>query len=170
MTFANRHELGHSVIYVGEEYDGGYAYFGVNAAMNLSQPFSWAHWLSENTASPRPERSVMPIQAYPWTLLNLTDSWSAKFNSSGTYSRYVLRFSLSVIPEKDHLLVTLDGTDLQWSPRQDIGVDRWHYDLHQNTALSAGEHEISFTLGPHGIVGIAQLCNVEVIEFGNSEE
>lgn len=31
-----RHEIGHSLIDVGEEYEGGYAYFGANSADNLT--------------------------------------------------------------------------------------------------------------------------------------
>ena len=78
-----RHELGHSVIEVGEEYDGGFAYHGVNAA-NLTEPFKWRHWLSDTEVPvPREERSVMPFQAYPWTTLNDSDPWAVTFDSSG---------------------------------------------------------------------------------------
>lgn len=37
-----RHELGHTIIDVGEEYDGGFNYSGVNAAKNLLAP--WTQW------------------------------------------------------------------------------------------------------------------------------
>ncbi|KAF8143807.1 IgA peptidase M64-domain-containing protein [Mycena galopus ATCC 62051] len=60
-----RHELGHSIIPVGEEYDGGYAYFGPNAYHNLTEPVPWAHWLTDpGPAHARVERSVMPMQDY----------------------------------------------------------------------------------------------------------
>ncbi|KAE9396151.1 cytochrome P450 [Gymnopus androsaceus JB14] len=42
-----RHELGHSIIPVGEEYDGGFAYFGVNAYHDLHEPVPWAHWIDQ---------------------------------------------------------------------------------------------------------------------------
>ena len=32
------HELGHSIIEVSEEYDGAYAYTGVNTSQDLSEP------------------------------------------------------------------------------------------------------------------------------------
>lgn len=62
-----RHELGHSIILVGDEYDEGHGdgYFGVNAIQNLSTPISWAHWLTQPDSKPHAERAVMPMQAYP---------------------------------------------------------------------------------------------------------
>ncbi|KIP02525.1 hypothetical protein PHLGIDRAFT_26549 [Phlebiopsis gigantea 11061_1 CR5-6] len=175
-----RHELGHSVIDVGEEYDGGYGYFGVNAAQNMSQPVSWAHWLGSSTANytetstaapaARSERAVMPLQDYAWTLLNTTTSWTANFSASGTYSRHLVRFSLSGMPESSDLTVELDGEDLKWAPRQYIGVDRWHYDVHRNGGLSDGTHEVKFTLNNADREGVAQLCSVEILEFGSEGE
>jgi hypothetical protein len=167
----SRHELGHSIIVVGEEYDGGFAYFGPNAAHTLSKPFSWAHWLATpNATEPREERSVVPLQAYPWTILNTTTPWSTTFESSGAYDRFIVRFSLSGIPDKDHLKVLLDGGNIGWTPRKDIGVDRWFYDLAISDVLKGGKHELSFELSENALVGQAQLCSVEVIEYGSPEE
>ncbi|OCH90452.1 hypothetical protein OBBRIDRAFT_793331 [Obba rivulosa] len=168
-----RHELGHSIIDVGEEYDGGYAYFGVNAAHDLSVP--WTHWLSNfshthGTDNIRVERSVMPMQAYAWTMLNTTEPWSVRFNSSGRYPRHLVRFSLSGLPDEDDLSVVIDGNRLPWSPRPDIGVDRWHYDIHRSESLAEGEHELSFTLENGNREGIAQLCSAEILEFGDETE
>jgi len=168
-----RHELGHSIINVGEEYDGGYAYFGPNAAHNLSEPLPWVHWLSEprkHRRAPHIERSAMPMQSYAWALLNTSTPWSIKFTSSGIYSRHVVRFSLSGLPDKRDLKVELDGTNLCWTPRADIGLDRWHYDIHRDQVLSAGEHEVKFTLENAGREGVAQLCSVEILEFGDDDE
>ncbi|KAH8085940.1 IgA peptidase M64-domain-containing protein [Cristinia sonorae] len=175
-----RHELGHSVIEVGEEYDGGFAYFGVNALNELAAPIPWSHWLSPPpththeantvTARRRVERSVMPMQAYPWTLLNTSSPWKVQFSSSGQYPRHLARFSLSGLPSASDLSVTLDGKDLPWSPRQDIGIDRWHYDIHMNTSLSDGLHELSFQLKNKKLEGSAQLCSSEILEFGTEEE
>ncbi|KAI0824018.1 IgA peptidase M64-domain-containing protein [Trametes gibbosa] len=177
-----RHELGHSVIDVGEEYDGGFAYFGVNAAHNVTLPdVPWAHWLTSSDGlhdhvhdhqvlRPRVERSVMPMQAYPWTLLNTSQSWSTTFNSSGRYAWHLVRFSLSGLPEKDDLRMELDGKDLGWVPRGDIGVDRWHYDIKLNRTLEGGEHQVKFTLKNKKREGEAQLCSVEVLEFGDETE
>jgi len=41
-----RHELGHSIIQVGEEYDGGFAYFGPNSQYKLKDDVKWRHWLA----------------------------------------------------------------------------------------------------------------------------
>jgi hypothetical protein len=182
-----RHELGHSVIDVGEEYDGGFAYFGVNAFNDLQEPVGWAHWLStpdapdlwaapSGTASatqapwptPRVERTVMPLQDYAWTMLNTSSPWRATFTSSGTYARHLVRFSLSGIPDAEDLRVELDGHDLGWVPRKDIGMDRWHYDVHIDQALSEGQHEVAFVLKKER--KMSQLCNVEILEFGNHTE
>ena len=175
-----RHELGHSIIEVGEEYDGGFAYFGVNAAHDPSKPIPWEHWLSKPTpnttalaserSKPRVERSVMPMQVYPWTMLNTTSSWSIKFTSSGDYSRHVVRFSLSGLSQQEDLQVMLDGVDLGWVPKPDIGLDRWHYDIHSPSGLAPGLHELNFTLVNEKKEGVAQLCSAEILEFGNEEE
>ena len=176
-----RHELGHSIIEVGEEYDGGFAYFGVNAAHDVLKPIPWEHWLSNpptNTLTkltnenlkPRVERSVMSMQVYPWTMLNVTSPWSIKFTSSGSYSRHLVKFSLSGLPRKEDLQVTLDGIDLDWVPKPGIGLDRWHYDIHSPNGLAPGYHELVFTLVNEQQEGVAQLCSAEILEFGNEDE
>ncbi|KAF8133900.1 IgA peptidase M64-domain-containing protein [Boletus edulis] len=131
-----RHEIGHSIIEVGEEYDGGFAYFGVNA-LHDPKNVTWAHWLTDEM---RVERSVMPMQAYPWTFLDVEKPWSFTFSSSGD-------FSLSGIPRADDLLVSLD-----------------------DHALLEGEHVIEFALRNIELQGQAQLCSVEVLEYGSLGE
>lgn len=183
-----RHELGHSIIKVGEEYDGGFAYFGVNAVHNASKSIPWAHWLSSSSDEDMPaqdypmsasesvsletrvERSVMPMQIYPWTLLNTTQPWSIKFTASGMYSRHIVRFSLSGLPEASDLHVELDGIDLNWVPKEGLSLDRWHYDIHRNGGLSDGEHELKFTLLNKEREGVAQMCSAEILEFGDEDE
>lgn len=164
-----RHELGHSVIRVGEEYDGGFAYFGPNAAHDVAD-LPWKQWLTKPVEELRVERSVMPMQAYPWTLLNTTKPWSTTFVSSGTYSRHLIRFSLSGLPNKEDASVLFDGEDLGWVPKEDLGLDRWHYDIYRDEPLSAGEHEVKFVLNSEKREGVAQLCNVEILEFGSDPD
>lgn len=167
-----RHELGHSIIGVGEEYDGGFAYFGPNSAHDV-QRLPWAHWLAttpDGSSSPRTERSIMPFQAYPWTALNATAPWRAVFQSSGTYARHLVRFSLSGLPAARQLSVRLDGKYLPWVPLPGIGIDRWHYDIHRPDALSSGWHEIVFELLDAEQEGIAQLCSIEILEYGTEDE
>ena len=67
-TIVLRHELGHNLIPVGEEYDGGYVYSGVNSASNLNKVNKWNAWLSGNTI--QKEDSVLLVQEYPWYDLN----------------------------------------------------------------------------------------------------
>ncbi|KAF8583338.1 hypothetical protein K439DRAFT_1653512 [Ramaria rubella] len=168
-----RHELGHSIIGVGEEYDGGYGYFGVNAEHNVSRGVKWSHWLSSPTSSeqgPREERSIMPFQAYPWALLNTTSPWSETFLSSGLYSTHLVRFSLSGLPAAEDLKVYLDGEDLEWKPRPDVHLDRWHYDIYRAQALAGGSHTLSFALGESAREGTAQLCSAEIIEYGDENQ
>ncbi|KAH6911530.1 IgA peptidase M64-domain-containing protein [Coprinopsis sp. MPI-PUGE-AT-0042] len=162
-----RHELGHSIIDVGEEYDGGYVYTGVNALHDISEPVSWSHWLS---SSPRVERTVMPLQDYAWDMLNTTTPWKTTFNSSGVYSRHLVKFSLSGIPDAKDLKVELDGVDLEWVPEPIVGLDRWHYDIYRSESLSEGPHALTFTLREPSLEGKAQLCSVEVLEFGEESE
>ena len=163
-----RHELGHSIIDVGEEYDGGFAYFGVNAAHNLSE-LPWPQWLSSQ-GLPRVEQSLMPMQAYPWTLLNHTSPWTVSFNSSGLYNRHLVKFSLSGIPDASDLSVKFNGADLGWEPRKDIGVDRWHYDIWSDKGLKEGLHELRFDLNNLQLEGQAQLCSAEILEYGDETQ
>ncbi|KAJ2933385.1 hypothetical protein H1R20_g3718, partial [Candolleomyces eurysporus] len=170
-----RHELGHSIINVGEEYDGAYGYSGVNSGYNSStkSDLPWKQWLtdpSQKGEQYRVERSVMLFQGYPWTMLNTTMAWKVQFTSSGSYSRYLVKFSLSGIPEKSNLKVELDGNDLGWEPEPIVGLDRWHYDIHRSENLSAGVHELTFTLNEPSLEGVAQLCSAEVLEFGDESE
>lgn len=112
----------------------------------------------------------MPFQAYPWTILNATAPWRAVFHSSGTYARHLVRFSLSGLPSARQLSVRLDGEDLRWVPLPGIGIDRWHYDIHRPDALSSGQHELVFELLDPEQEGTAQLCSVEILEYGTEDE
>ncbi|KII90829.1 hypothetical protein PLICRDRAFT_39431 [Plicaturopsis crispa FD-325 SS-3] len=166
-----RHELGHSIIDVGEEYDGGTEYFGPNAAANVTTPVPWAHWIdAPNNLTPRVERAVMPLQKYAWAMLNTTSPWSVKFNGSGLYHHHIVRFSLSGIPHKDDLRVEADGVNLHWVPKEGINDDRWHYDIAVDGGWTDGEHEVKFTLLNRELEGKAQLCSVESLDYGNPDE
>ncbi|KAG8927206.1 hypothetical protein FRC01_007830 [Tulasnella sp. 417] len=188
-----RHELGHSIIEVGEEYDGGYAYFGANSQATKEE-VKWRHWLTPtNLGHPSPvleptriERSNMPLQLYPWKYL--TDAgapFRASFYASGTFNRYSILFSVSGAAQKSDLIILLDGRNVEFNPRKDIGRDRWHYEIHSSRLalprnldsqaqtsghLEEGTHEIEFRLGPTAQSGQVQLCSVEIIEFGDEEE
>ncbi|KAF9005471.1 hypothetical protein BDQ17DRAFT_1423958 [Cyathus striatus] len=147
---------------------------GIQLSMSAKTSVPWAKWLTNppnsDSNSARVERSVMPMQAYPWTMLNTSTSWSVKFQSSGTYARHLVRFSLSGLPEKTDLKVELDGADLNWVPVDIVGLDRWHYDIHVESGLGGGVHELRFTLLNGDREGVAQLCSAEILEFGGEDE
>lgn len=186
-------------------------YFGANSSPNITTAgFKWAHWLTndyshhhhseleprlsdtfESSSSsppnahpaPRTERAAMSHQSYPWSLLNHTSPYTIRFNSSGTYHSYVLRTSLSGLPDAGHLKVSLDGVNLGWTPREEVGLDRWFYDFvskeegstseagRQAVArLEEGEHVLEFELGEEADERVAQLCSAEVLEYGSPEE
>lgn len=111
----------------------------------------------------------MPLQDYAWTILNTSSPWSTTFQSSGAYAWHIVRFSVSGIPRTSDLRVELDGKDLGWTPRKDIGDDRWHYDVRIDNPLSAGAHNVNFILN-NGELAAPQLCNVEILEFGDASE
>lgn len=90
--------------------------------------------------------------------------------SSGMYASHLVRFSLSGLPAQSDVKVEIDGTDLGWEPKLGIGVDRWHYDIHRDGGLKGGEHQVEVTLLNADREGIAQLCNLEILEFGDEDE
>ncbi|CAJ2502536.1 Uu.00g099300.m01.CDS01 [Anthostomella pinea] len=160
-----RHELGHSIIGVGEEYDGGQVYRGVNSAQSTDS-VPWELWYTEPATEPKIQRSNMPIQAYPWTLLNATQSWSQTFVSTGTYASYLLQFSVSGMTASTDLRAEIDGKDVGWAIKPEVGVDRYIYNMKMDKGLAPGEHEVKFSLLNEAIEGSAQLCNLEVMEYG----
>lgn len=68
------------------------------------------------------------------------------------------------------LRVEVDGEDVGWEINPEIGVDRYIYNMKMNSSLSPGEHGLSFTLLNEEIQGTAQLCNLEILEYGIPEE
>ena len=112
----------------------------------------------------------MPLQDYAWMMLNTTSAWTTTFVSAGTYARYLLRFSLSGLPHSGALSVLVDDEDIGWQAKPGLGLDRWHYDIKINQTLAGGEHEVAFTLKNADREGVAQLCSVEILEFGDESE
>ena len=112
----------------------------------------------------------MPLQGYPWTMLNHSEPYTVNFTSSGTFARHMVRFSLSGLKAKEDMKVFLDGGDLGWEPKKGLGVDRWHYDILRESPLEGGEHTLQFVLQPSGDDEIAHLCSYEILEYGDESE
>ncbi|KAF8986498.1 hypothetical protein BGZ46_000029 [Entomortierella lignicola] len=166
-TIVLRHELGHSLIDVGEEYDGGEVYSGVNAERWSIQNIKWKHWLTDDV--PREEKNVLRAQDYAWYDLK-KGPYKVKFNSDGNYKRWSLKISHSGVDTDDSFEVYLDGKRLNWTSPG--GYDRDFSEWDGQEGFSAGAHEIEFRQGakydnePADLSRpIRQLCSVTMHEF-----
>lgn len=179
-----RHELGHTLIPVGEEYDGGYAYFGVNAAnapMETSkQNVPWRHWLSDGqarrTGRVRLEDSRVAIQKYPWH--DLTQSpYDVEFKDHGdAYPTGLLRFSVSGIPTEANLVVKMDGNvvDYTFDDEHRGSLDRTWVQVPLEKGLASlksksKHHNLEFTATAASETVRPMLSSVEIVEYGSEE-
>ncbi|KAL7414016.1 IgA peptidase M64-domain-containing protein [Mrakia frigida] len=171
-----RHEIGHSLIPVGEEYEGGYAYFGVNSSPSLAS-IKWDHWLSDPLSPPRAEDAVTPLQVYPWQDLSKS-SFTTTFSTKGfeVYPRTMLRFSVAGMRSSKEMLVYLDGKLVEWSiPDGWLGsLDRAWIEVRDPSGLGGleeGSHELNFVLQSRGLPPlktkdlVRMICSVEVTEY-----
>lgn len=158
------------MIPVGEEYDPGWLYRGVNSARRLDE-ITWSHWLSSPSPfPPRAERSIMTYLGILWTRLSHSAPYTIAFDASGAYARSVVGLYLSGLPASEAMRVELDGVDLGWEARPGIGVDLWYYEVGVGGKLEKGTHTLAFYLGEAADEKVAQLCGVEVMEFGDEDE
>jgi len=171
-TVVLRHELGHSLIDVGEEYDGGQVYSGVNAERWSIQNIKWKHWLTDPV--PREEKNVLRAQDYAWYDLK-KGPYKVKFNSDGKFKRWDLKISHSGVDTDDSFEVYLDGERLPWTSPG--GFDRDFSEWAGENGFSAGSHEIEFRQGakyddeePDPERPIRQLCSVTMHEFMGEDE
>ncbi|OCF73104.1 hypothetical protein I204_06334 [Kwoniella mangroviensis CBS 8886] len=175
-----RHELGHSLISVGEEYDGGWVYSGVNSdkVKNLDK-LKWKDLLSTPERA-RVEDAKMAVQAYPWWdldsgLFNVTfNSAIIPENDNVSYPTALLRTSLSSISHPSHIHFTLNDESINLMPYftkdLDGSLDRRWLDV-QIPGLKAGENTIKVELTDEGKQAEAgqggkMLTSLEVIEYG----
>lgn len=162
-TIVLRHELGHNLIDVGEEYDGGQAYSGVNASPTLN--VKWSHWLTNPGVPTRAEQSQIRVQDYAWYDLG-NGPYTIRFNSDGTYSRWFMRFTVSGCETPGSLRVTLDGVDLPWNTTGQL--DRTFFEYYREGGFSSGSHTLVFSQGfPPEVNQIRQLCSVTLHEYKN---
>jgi hypothetical protein len=169
-TIVIRHELGHNLIPVGEEYDGGWVYSGVNAAHLLPSP--WSHWLTNSSASTIEEHNRVVFQEYPWLDLS-SGPWRKIFYTEGYikgWERVYIQGSASGVPEREDLWVGVDGVELAWYPTGND--DRRFLEWHSNKGFAPGFHVIEFRQETEAKPGRMprQLCSIEIIEYGGEEE
>lgn len=133
-----RHELGHTMGKVGEEYDGG-GYFGANFADSL-EDIRWEHFLSDKE-NLREEPSRMLHVDWPW--VNLKDGpHTIIFESSKDYSVGDLQFSASGLEKSDSLFVSLDNKVQKFeNPNK---TDRTFIEIPYKEGFKAGYHSLTF--------------------------
>ncbi|GMK57375.1 hypothetical protein CspeluHIS016_0402090 [Cutaneotrichosporon spelunceum] len=174
-----RHELGHSLIPVGEEYEGGFVYSGVNAdAVENVHHLKWRRFLSDPN-SVRVEDAKVPLQAYPWHDLDdgkyvVTFQGSNKHDKKYTTAR--LRLSLSSIPYASHIRLTLNGAEVdlspQFSPDWDGVRDRRWVHLPLPLGIPSGKVRVEVSLTREGKKAQAgqggkMLSSIEIAEYAD---
>jgi len=164
-TIVLRHEMGHNFADVGEEYDGGSVYSGVNAGTNVNN-LGWASWLS---GPAKEQRAMYRLLEYVWEDLSIRDV-ELSFNSDGAYSSWYMVISVTAAGEEDCLEFILDGEVLPWtSSRSD---DREFYDWYGTEGFSNGRHTLVIrSKTPSTNPDIPRMvASVDLHEFGSSEE
>ncbi|KAJ3131745.1 hypothetical protein HK100_006058 [Physocladia obscura] len=165
-TLVLRHEFGHTMINVGEEYDGGEVYSGCNAARKLEK-VGWKKWLTAGEdAVLNEKRDVLLVQDYSW--YNLANGpYILNFTNDGLFDRWCLLISVSGVESADSLQVFLDGTPLNWTTRGLL--DRQFYDWYDNlNGFAKGPHYLEFRQGfppTNNSHPIRQLCSVSLHEY-----
>lgn len=157
-----RHEMGHNFASVGEEYEGGSAYFGANFASTLA--VGWREWLTDDQYPPPGQQDDLVVQDYAWYDLG-RGAYTIRITSEGTFARRTMRFTVSGFAEPDSLIVTLDGVRLNW---ETLGtMDRSFYEYYWPTGFTAGSHTLVFqAASPPGAGNpIRQLCSVTMQEY-----
>jgi hypothetical protein len=155
---------------VGEEYDGGYVYQGVNSAHSLPAP--WTHWLTNPLSSTIEERNRVIFQEYPWLDLS-SGTWKKTFFSEGHqggWQRVYIQASVSGCPERQDLWVGIDGSELDWYPTGND--DRRFLEWESDRGFASGFHVIEFRQNTKPKPGRMprQLCSLEIIEYGPEQE
>jgi hypothetical protein len=171
-TIVLRHELGHSLNNVGEEYDGGDVYSGVNAERWSIYNIKWKHWLTD--PEPREEKNVLRAQDYSWYDLK-KGPYKVHFKSDGQWKRWNLKVSHSGVDTDDSFEVYVDGKRLNWTSPGGFDRDFSEWDGHEG--FSAGAHEIEFRQGAKyddepvdESRPIRQLCSVTLHEFMGEDQ
>jgi len=166
-TIVLRHEYGHNLVNVGEEYDGGQSYSGVNHARTLS--VGWTHWLSNQTLPLRAQQSRLVIQQHSWYLLH-NGPFEIPFKTDGSYPRWLLTYSISGAPQSNDVKIFLDGVLIPF--RSENTMDRTFNYLYSNNGFSEGSHILRFEAGTKVTSKEdvqLQLCNFEITEYQDED-
>eukprot|EP01060_Flectonema_neradi_P039500 TRINITY_DN8720_c0_g1_i2.p1 TRINITY_DN8720_c0_g1~~TRINITY_DN8720_c0_g1_i2.p1 ORF type:complete len:490 (+),score=87.69 TRINITY_DN8720_c0_g1_i2:331-1800(+) len=169
-TVVLRHEMGHNFVNVGEEYDDGSVYSGVNSD-NTRTNIKWSHWLTEPETTIPEQKAIQRLGVYPWADL-AHGPQTFRFTSNGDYNRWFMRFTLSGCNLEGSISVELDGRQLHWEPAKPLGevtLDRQFYTYSDmENGFSAGEHvlTIRMLIPPPAGTPIRQLCSLSLNEYG----
>jgi len=157
-----RHELGHSLASVGEEYDGG-GYSGPNTASTITEARSkWGLWFSDPNRVTM-EEGEMLVQAYQWQDVYEQPA-SVSFTSRG-WPRWQLIISTMGFDDDDILVVELDGQHLDVFPSFG-NIDRHFQSYVSQTTLGAGSHTLRFwSRIPSAGEVPRMLCSVNLYEY-----
>lgn len=152
-----RHELGHNFGVVGEEYDGGYAYFGANSSSNLN--VDWAPWLTETKGVE--QAGLYLLGGYLWTNLS-NGKQSLDFDlpapTSGTSYTYAIELSTVGWETSKDVRVTLDHQVVD--AVGDYTNDRAFLKIQTQATLAPGSHHLEFEEVIHdgdNVLGFAQV-------------
>lgn len=134
-----RHELGHTIGRVGEEYDGG-GYFGANFSPSISD-LKWNHFATDKDEV-TPEPSRMLHVNWPWVNLK-NGPHTIIFDSMEPFTKGTIQFSASGLEKENSLFVSLDNK-LQKFSNPDK-ADRTFVHMDYNEGFGKGYHSLTFS-------------------------
>lgn len=169
-----RHEMGHNFGKVSEEYDGGLAYTGANSAQSLDK-VTWKYWLTEPMSLVE-QQSTLLYQKHIWFDLEQegdVGAYDVVFDSTGDFSRWSIKISVSGADKDDSLIITLDGCRLDW--KSNGSKDRTFYSWSGSTGgFSACSHTLRIQASggqfDSSSAIIKQLCSADVYEYKGESE
>ena len=167
-TIVLRHELGHVLAKVGEEYDGGTLYLGANKAPGNINAVPWQRWATETL---KEEPLNMLVSARPFE--GIEAPYTITFKSSG-YQYWQVLISLSGVEDASAVEVAIDGKVLTLDSRNTL--DRQFYLWQFDKSLQSGDHTLSIKQlrSPsmkdprNGLTMDRSVCSVAIHEYKNN--
>lgn len=152
-----RHELGHNFGVVGEEYDGGYAYFGANTSGDIQ--VAWEPWLTEKQGTEQSGQYL--LGGYLWANLSAGKQiLDFEFPAPASGNSYTYAIELSTVgwDTSGDVRVKLDGQEVKVIG--EFTNDRGFLKIQSQATLAPGKHRLEFEeLIPDGdnVLGFAQV-------------